>query len=58
MKTPDQIRKQSDNSTLMDSDAEYWLREIAAQLAEMNIHLRDLKESVKSIDTGGIRTFE
>jgi hypothetical protein len=58
MKTPDQIRKQADASTFNDSDAEYWLREIAAQLAELNLHLRDLKGSVKNIDLEGIRTFD
>ncbi len=47
MKTPEQIRNQAENSTFNDSDAEYWLREIAAQLAELNLYLRDIKESIK-----------
>lgn len=42
--TPDEIRNKADNALFNDSDAEYWLREIAAQLAELNDWLKRFYE--------------
>jgi hypothetical protein len=53
-----EIRDARKKTLLLEGDSEFWLLEIAAQLAELNETMRPLKDAVVSLDASGIVTIK